>query len=275
MRVGLFGFGKTGQSVATVLLDDPNIELVWIAKRTFALDESAETRTDNNWPLFIGLDNPDQRDFLTTYPVDAIVDFSSESGLDTYHKHAAKNHLTVVSAVSSYSTEKQAQLRTLARDARVLWSPNITLGINFLFLAARAIKAVNPNSDVQVSEEHFREKKETSGTALRLARMLEKEPESINVVRAGGIVGIHEVLFGYQHETLRLRHESISRQAFGDGALFALRQIHNRSFGLYKMEDLLLPYFENVSTTAIPVLSGHSFKNKLRTLITKSRTRKK
>ena len=125
----------------------------------------------------------------------------------------------------------------------MLWSPNITLGINFMLLAAQTLQRIAPGVDVQIVEEHFRDKAEVSGTALRLARALDMPDDAVHVIRAGGIIGVHEVLFGFPAQTVRLRHEAISREAFGNGAMFAARHVVDREPGLYRMEDLLLPYF--------------------------------
>jgi 4-hydroxy-tetrahydrodipicolinate reductase len=43
---------------------------------------------------------------------------------------------------------------------------------------------------------------------------------------------------------VRLKHESISREAFGNGILFAIEQLSGKSKGFYSMEDLLLPFFK-------------------------------
>lgn len=260
MKIGIFGFGKTGQAVAKVLIKDKRTKVMWVAKRQKEeLGTAAEhLGIETNEPArFLSTEGLSAGEFFDKNPVDVIVDFSSQSGIDYYGTEASKRGIAIVTAVSNYDEERQAQLKKLSKKTSVLWSPNITLGINFLFMAAKAIKAANPVSDVQVSEEHFREKPEVSGTAVRLASMLGKDKESINSVRAGGIVGIHEVLFGYQNETLRIKHESISREAFGDGALFAALHIYRRAHGLYRMEDLLLPYFgvPLTETGSLPVLS--------------------
>jgi 4-hydroxy-tetrahydrodipicolinate reductase len=60
--------------------------------------------------------------------------------------------------------------------------------------------------------------------------------KGIKSIRAGGIIGVHEILFGFPYQTVRLKHESISREAFGNDALLAL----SKNYGLYNMEDLLL-----------------------------------
>jgi len=252
VKVGLFGFGKTGRAVATVLINEKATKLQWVAKRKKEDQFSSA-------PESLGIDTLEPGKFIDTgtigisklldkNPVDVIVDFSSESGLDYYGEEAAKRGISIVTAVSQYDSTKQATLKRLAKKTRVLWSPNITLGINFMFMASKALKQASPDSDIQISEEHFREKAEISGTAIRLAKLMGQEVESINSVRAGGIVGIHEVLFGFQNETLRLRHESISREAFGNGAFFAATNLPHWPVGYYNMQDLIQPYFYNQPT---------------------------
>ena len=252
MKVGLFGFGKTGRAVATVLINEEATKLQWVAKR------NAEAQFSSA-PELLGITSLEPGKFIDTgsiqigrlldkNPVDVIVDFSSESGLDYYGEEAAKRGISIVTAVSQYDTEKQATLKRLSKKTRVLWSPNITLGINFMFMASKALKQAAPDSDIQISEEHFKGKGEVSGTAIRLAKLMGKEVGSINSVRAGGIVGIHEVLFGFQNETLRLRHESISREAFGNGAFFAATNLPHRPVGYYNMQDLIQPYFSSQPT---------------------------
>ena len=92
-------------------------------------------------------------------------------------------------------------------------------------------------------EEHFKMKPEVSGTAKVIAKQLELPESQIKTIRAGGIIGTHEILFGFPFQTVRLKHESISREAFGSGILFAVKQLQNKSKGFYSMEDLMLPFF--------------------------------
>jgi len=249
LRVGLIGFGRTGREVAKLLLNEPTMFLEWVLRRSHALEHRSA-------PEFLGVrsDEPgvihsatqiSARELFERFPVDVIIDFSSESGIDYYGDAAARRGVAIVSTISRYSDSKQRQLERLACTTRVLWSPNITLGINFMLLAAQTLQRIAPGVDVQILEEHFRDKAEISGTALRLARALDMPDDAVHVIRAGGIIGVHEVLFGFPAQTVRLRHEAISREAFGNGAIFAARHLVDRGPGLYRMEDLLLPYFSD------------------------------
>ncbi|CAD0007878.1 dihydrodipicolinate reductase [Flavobacterium salmonis] len=97
--------------------------------------------------------------------------------------------------------------------------------------------------DIEIIEEHFKGKDGISGTALKIAEALEVEKDEINSVRVGGIVGKHEVVFGFPFQTVRLVHESISREAFGSGVIFVAENLRDKKEGLFNFEDILTPYF--------------------------------
>lgn len=250
MKIGLIGFGKTGKSVATVILENRNICLNWVVRQSHKMEHRSV-------PEFLGVDSDEPgliysvEEFsaghlLDTMPVEAIIDFSSHGGLDYYGEAAAERGVAIVTAISHYDGAKVEYLKKLGERTRVLWSPNITVGINFLMLAAKVLKQIAPHTDVEVVEEHFKAKSEVSGTALRIADELEVEPKEIKSIRAGGIIGTHEILFGFPFQTVRLKHESISREAFGNGAMFAVEHLLREPVGFYKMEDLMRPYFLDI-----------------------------
>ena len=240
IKVGLIGYGKAGQAVAEVLKEDPRFELVWVAKRN-------PWPEDQPLPLGLPVFAMSQGDFgewLDAHPVDALVDFSDADTIHLYGEEVRKRHLTLVSAISAYSDESLAYARSLGEQARVLCSPNITLGINFVLVASRLMQRLAPYADVEVVEEHFRDKPETSGTALKLASALGLDPATqVNSIRVGGIVGRHEVIFGLPNQTIRLIHESISGKAFGQGAMFAARWLAQQPTGRYTMEEAVRATF--------------------------------
>ncbi|QFG53379.1 4-hydroxy-tetrahydrodipicolinate reductase [Chryseobacterium sp.] len=247
MKIGLLGFGKTGKAVANVILQNKNFQLEWVLKRSNQLE-------NRNAAEFLGVDSEDPGlivssagmtvpDLLDKYPVDIIIDFSSDSGIHSYGRHAAQRGIKIISAVSHYKKTEQQLLQELAAQTVVFWSPNITLGVNYLLFAAKFLKKIAPDVDIVIVEEHFKDKDGISGTAAKIAEALDVEKSEINSVRAGGIVGKHEVVFGFPYQTVRLTHESISRDAFGNGVLFVAGNLTDKSTGLYNFEDILLPYF--------------------------------
>lgn len=84
-----------------------------------------------------------------------------------------------------------------------------------------------------------------SGTALTLRDVVSANggDATINSVREGEIVGIHELSWNSEVDVLALRHEATSRQGFALGAFQALRWLSekhaNGESGIYNMNDLI------------------------------------
>lgn len=235
MKVGLVGYGKAGKAVAKVLADDPRYQLQWVLRRHTTGEPLAE-RPDT--PV-VGLTGLDLDHWLDTHPVDAIVDFSLPDSVYAYGKAIQQRGIMLVSAISAYTPAHLDYLRELGRHTRVMSSPNITLGINFLLMAASLLKSIAPFADIEIIEQHFRDKPEVSGTARKIAETLNLDFDRVTSLRMGGIVGHHEVIFGFPHQTVRLIHESIRREAFGTGAAFALQELATCGPGFYTMEELM------------------------------------
>ena len=145
IKVGLMGYGKAGQAVAQVLRTDPRFELCWVAHRTAPAQDA--TVADSVIPI-VGLNNIRLGEWLDTHPVDALVDFSRPDAVFLYGEEVRKRQLMLVSAISAYSARELEYVRSLGDDTRVLSSPNITLGINFLILASKLLRSIAPFADV-------------------------------------------------------------------------------------------------------------------------------
>jgi len=247
MRIGLIGFGKTGKPVASLILQNKEFRLEWVLRRSTLLERRSV-------PEFLGVASEEpgliyssstigMEELLDKHPVDIIIDFSSKTGVYTYGKIAGERKIKIISAISHYTEEEIKLLKELSEQTVVFWSPNITLGVNYLLFAAKFLKKIAPWVDVELIEEHFKGKEGISGTAIKIAEALDLEKSDINSVRAGGIVGKHEVIFGFPYQTVRLIHESISREAFGNGVLFVAENLKEMKSGQYNFEDILLPYF--------------------------------
>lgn len=237
IRVGLLGHGRAGQAVAQALLADASIDLRWVARRHLPPD-SLDHLPGTEVPV-VATGGGALDGLIERHPVDALVDFSSADSAAQYLPAVRRNRLMLVSAISSYTPAQLAAIHSLADACRVMCSPNITVGINFLIVAARLLRTIAPHADIEIIEQHFRDKPEVSGTARRMADTLDLDEARITSLRLGGIVGHHEVVFGFPHQTVRLTHDSIRREAFGTGAAFALRELRTREPGVYTMEDLI------------------------------------
>ncbi|MBN1470686.1 MAG: hypothetical protein JW925_02830 [Syntrophaceae bacterium] len=246
IKIGLFGFGKTGRMVANEFFKDGFIDLEWIVRRTHKENHKYATHLlgyeATGTPIFSVSEVSSV--FFQNHPVDIIVDFSSAKGHKSYAP-AAEFGTKIISAISKYKEEELDELKKLAGRTAVLYSPNITLGINFLLVASQILQNIAPHADIEIVEEHFRNKKEESGTAVKIAQALGLDKDRhVNSIRVGGIVGNHEIIFGLPNQTIRLVHQSISRAAFGQGAIFAAKWLIDSPNGLYSMENIIIDMFK-------------------------------
>ncbi len=240
IKIGMVGFGKTGSIVANEIIKDDECDLKWVLRK------SSDNEGDYASHLFghdfeqgkiysISKINPEV--FFKDNSVDVIVDFSASSAVDIY-KHAARYGTRIVSAISKYEKKQLEQLKALGHMVPVLYSPNITLGVNFLIEVSKVLQKIIPQADIEIIEEHFKGKPDTSGTALRIAEDLGLDKDMhVNSIRVGGVVGKHEVVFGLPNQTIRIVHESINRAAFGQGALYAAKWLIGKTKGVYTMEE--------------------------------------
>lgn len=247
MKVGLLGFGKAGKAVALVILRDKDFSLEWVLRKKDILEHRSASEIlnleCNDKGIIYSSSHITMDDLLDKHPVDFIIDFSTSSFINIYGKIAAKRSIKIISAISNYKKEEVFLLKELSKTTTVFWSPNITLGVNYLIFATKILKKIAPWVDIEIVEEHNKQKTSISGTALRIADALAVEKSEINSVRVSGIVSKHEVIFGFPNQTVRLVHEAITREAFGEGALLIAQNLIDKKEGFYNFEDVFFPLF--------------------------------
>ena len=245
IRIGLFGFGKTGKVVANELLSDSLFTLAWVVRKCHNDEQKYASRLlghEFDAGEIFSAENMGDNFFLEK-PVDVLIDFSDSSGVYLYEK-AATAGIPIISAISNYEQKELDLMKSLAKSTPVLYSPNMSLGVSVLMVAAQILQKIAPHADIEIVEEHFKGKKEVSGTAKRIAHVLNLNVEEhINSIRVGAIVGRHEIIFGMPHQTIRLSHESLDRAAFGQGAIFAVKFLLGKPPGMYTMETIVAEMF--------------------------------
>lgn len=242
LSVGLFGFGKTGSTVANEIIKEKDCELKWIVRESSLCEGEYASHYlghEHKEGAIYSLSNIDLKTFFGENKVDVIIDFSAGCAVKEY-QNAVKHGTRIVSAISNYRDTEFEHLVRLSTESAVLYSPNITVGVNFLIEASKVLQQIAPHADIEIIEEHFKGKKDISGTAVRIAEDLGLDKEKhINSIRVGGIIGKHEVVFGLPNQTIRIVHESLNRAAFGQGAIYAAKWIMAKDKGMYTMEQAL------------------------------------
>ncbi len=196
---------------------------------------------------------------------DVIVDFSGHQGTAGNAPRVAEWRKAWVVGTTGLSPEEIKAVSAAAASAPVVFSPNMSVGVNLLFSLVEQAAAIlkGRGYDIEVIERHHRLKKDApSGTALGLGRAAAKgaglDHDAVAVhgrdglvgerpaaqigyhaVRGGDIVGDHTVLFAANGECVEFSHRATSRDTFVMGALQAARWVAGRAPGLYSMRDVL------------------------------------
>jgi 4-hydroxy-tetrahydrodipicolinate reductase len=109
-------------------------------------------------------------------------------------------------------------------------APNFSRGAGLMLrLAEEAAKTFRRAEIVELHNEAKRDA--PSGTAKATAARMGTDP-AIHSVRLPGLVAHQEVIFGGPGETLTIRHDTISREAFVPGVLLALEHVRSLPAGL-------------------------------------------
>lgn len=244
------GAGRMGGSVAEQVFRARDMELAGIVEREDNPNVGAE--------LFGVLVTSELRPLIIESNV--IVEFTSPQGLVDILNQLEGSTVPLISGTTGLSDAELEAIKEEGKNRPVLWSPNMSVGVNLLFkMAGDAAKAL-PDYDVEIVEMHHRHKKDApSGTAKKLAdivrevrsiskiiygregRIGKRKPDEMAVLslRCGDVAGEHTVYFATEGERVELTHRASSRLAFAQGTLRAIRFIVHKPKGFYQFADIL------------------------------------
>ncbi|USQ96235.1 4-hydroxy-tetrahydrodipicolinate reductase [Caulobacter sp. RL271] len=202
---------------------------------------------------------------------DAVIDFTlpeasallaeAAAARAVHHSHAP----ALVIGSTGFSDGQLARIDAAATRIAIVRSGNYSLGVNMLMgLVRQAAAALTAQDwDIEVYEAHHKRKVDApSGTALMLGeaaadgrgvglgQVADRGRDGVtgprkegaigfSVVRGGGIIGEHSVIFAGESESLTLSHSAIDRGLFARGAIAAAVWVRGKPPGLYDMQDVL------------------------------------
>lgn len=195
---------------------------------------------------------------------DVAIDFTSAAATRAHLAACTTARCALVLGTTGLAGDDLRHLESAATAIPVVYGRNMSVGVLvFTELARLAARLLGPEADIEIVEAHHRNKVDApSGTALQLGeavagelglrlddvadfdRFASRSPRrrgsiGFSSVRAGSIVGDHEILFAMDEEVVELRHRALDRTTFARGALRAARWVAGRPAGLYGMGDVL------------------------------------
>lgn len=263
-RVILHGaLGKMGQEITSAVLREPGLKIVGAVEKKvtqkFLPVTEPVTGTSELVPFSSDLDF-----LLKTCSPNVVVDFTNATASIAAARITLKHKVSMVIGTSGLSEENVKEIEQLCRDNKVgaVLAPNFSLGIVLLIQMARV--AARFFDHAEIIEMHHENKLDApSGTAIATAKAMlaahgepflhpKTEREIVASVRGGEIDGIaihslrspgfmsgQEVIFSGAGQTLRLHHESISRESFIPGIILAIKEVIKRKELIYGLDSLL------------------------------------
>lgn len=192
------------------------------------------------------------------------IDFTHPSCVKENIRKIVSAGVHAVVGTTGLSTDEMNALGRLANDNNcgVAICPNFAIGAVLMMKYSAEIAKYMPK--VEIMECHHDKKADApSGTALQTAHLIAKSNPEINKdpideqelvpgsrggrdnnipihsVRLEGFIASQEVMFGGLGQTLKLRHDTISRESFMPGVVLAVKKMHTVSGLVYGLENLL------------------------------------
>lgn len=256
--------GRMGKRLVALTLEAPDLRLV------AAIDAPDHPDSGRDAGLLAGAEKcaVSLSDWDTAAPLlpkaDAIIDFSTPVDVLQRATAAVEADCAVVIGVTGIPEDTQQALEQLGKKGKILIAPNMSVGVNLLFVLCEQVAGIlGDDYDIEVVEMHHNQKKDApSGTAKKLGEILTRARElssdaivhgrhgitgarsrneiGMHALRGGDVVGDHTVSFATAGERLELTHRASSRDTFAAGALRAARFLVAAPMpNSYSMRDVL------------------------------------
>jgi len=196
---------------------------------------------------------------------DAVIDFTNPDYSIALAEIAAKQGKILICGTTALKEEGVNILKKHAKKARIVCSPNMSIGVNLMLGLVEKISSIlSPEEcDIEIDEMHHKFKIDApSGTALTLgaaaargrnvqladvradyqqAALGARKQGAIgfSVRRGGDVIGDHTVTFACAGERIEVAHKSSSRDIYAGGAIRAAIWAKNQPAGFYSMKDVL------------------------------------
>ena len=220
-----------------------------------AITDVAESRSDITITALVGPQAPDWDTVIPWFQTlddipgqpGVLIDFTLPAGTLTAANWCRDQGVALLSGVTGLPESTVGVLGDTAGQVPVLWSPNLSLGVNLLAdLAGRAAAVLDQETPVVIEDIHHQWKKDApSGTALMLGATVAAQRGGNDSTieyrsqREGEVIGVHTVTFRMAGEEFDLVHRAHDRSIYARGALDAACWLLGQPAGLYSARDWL------------------------------------
>lgn len=246
--------GKMGKEVCRAVMADNSVELVGIVDRPSSEIDRKDIRS------LARLDIQDSLpELLKEVKADVLVDFTNAAAVLANVSAAVGAGMHAVIGTTGISENDLSEIEELAKKRNILLAPNFAIGAVLMMKFSETAAGYAERAEI-IELHHDKKADAPSGTARMTAELmsgrLEPKPivgeEKVTGVRGGlvgniqvhsvrlpGLVAHQEVLFGFQGQTLTIRHDSTDRTSFMPGVILAVKKIADFPGFTYGLDKIL------------------------------------
>lgn len=176
---------------------------------------------------------------------DCLIEFTSPAATMEHLALCRAAKKAIVIGTTGLSDEERQKVQEAAAEIPVVFSPNMSVGVNLLFKIVKdAAKTLGREYHVSMVEAHHVNKKDApSGTAKELAAIVKGVEGDVEIpiesVREEDIVGEHTITFESGVDLIEITHSAKTRDIFAKGAIQAAKWVAGKKPGLYTMQQVL------------------------------------
>jgi 4-hydroxy-tetrahydrodipicolinate reductase len=259
IKVVVYGAsGRVGQEVVKAVCQEPETQLVGAVE--LEVSEDYLTLPDGSGAVPF---SSDLASILSSCQPDVVVDFTIAKATMPAVRTAAEHSVNMVIGTTGLSADDINEIERLAvaHQIGVVVAPNFALGAVLMIHLAKIAGKYLDHAEI-IELHHDRKVDAPSGTSQTTARAMaeargkpflppavpgEDSPsrgrtiEGVNLhsVRLPGLMAHQEVILGADGQTLRIRHDQISREAFMPGVILAIKEVVRRQGLIYGLDNLL------------------------------------
>ncbi len=170
-------------------------------------------------------------------PFDLVIDFSTPEGAQESFALAKLQKKPFLTGTTNLPDLFLFQMQETTKIP-VFYAPNVSLSVYFFTELVRQAESMYRGYEVSLHEIHHVHKKDApSGTAKRLAEVLDLPHEKVTYERTGEVVGTHIASFKGLMDTITLSHEATNRDLFAQSALEIAAWLVKMPGGFYTMKN--------------------------------------
>ncbi|MFC2057199.1 4-hydroxy-tetrahydrodipicolinate reductase [Chloroflexota bacterium] len=259
IKVVIYGaLGRVGREVVSALCQESEMQVVGAVD--LKASEAYLPLPDGSGEIPI---SNDLNDILSKHQTDVLVDFSIAEATMPAARIAAKQGINLVIGTTGLAIDNIDEIERLSKDNKIgiVLAPNFALGAVLMVHLSRIAAKYLDSAEI-IELHHHLKVDSPSGTALSTAKAMaeargkpfsrspepvkkssscgeEVEGVAIHSVRLPGLMAHQEVILGAAGQTLRIRHDTISRECYIPGVLLAIKEVVKRQGLIYGLDTLL------------------------------------